>query len=405
MLSVARDLDGALAAGTTEHALIPDLAEIAIVTDPAAIEADWRAFDAVAVGHVFQSFDFLSPWLAHVGRERAISPRVVVGRDRAGEMLFLLPFGIRRCLGSWLLEWLGGEHADYHCGLYAPRFLAALGADTRLAGALQATVIGLFKGEADLVSFRRQPVEIAGLANPFAGFAAIPHSAMSHLTRLGGDWEAYYRAKRNSSSRRNDRSKRQKMEASGPVRFIDAETPAEVRRVTAALFSQKTESLAAQGIPNIFASPAVRGFYAALALKPFPRGPSHVAAIECGGEVVATNWGLVRGDRYYYVMHSYAGGEIGRTSPGRHLMYHLMQWCIARRIGLFDFTIGDEEFKSQWCEESTPLFDSVAALRARGAWMAATLRVGKYLKRTVKNNQTLWMLAGYVRRWRSMMVR
>jgi CelD/BcsL family acetyltransferase involved in cellulose biosynthesis len=98
-------------------------------------------------------------------------------------------------------------------------------------------------------------------------------------------------------------------------------------------------------------------------------------------------------------MHSIADGEASRQSPGRHLMYHLMRWAITQKVGIFDFTIGDEDFKSQWCEESAPLFDSVAALTLRGMPIATTLSVGKRVKRAVKASPRLYAAADQARRW------
>jgi CelD/BcsL family acetyltransferase involved in cellulose biosynthesis len=400
MVSLARDLTGPLARVDGRAAAgIPGLAEIAIVRDLGMIAEEWRAFEAAALGHVFQTYDFVAAWMATVGRKRQVAPRIVVGRDHDGATVFILPFGIRRCAGVSLLEWIGGEHADYHGGLYCGGYLRTLAADPEAAAAMPRSIVSLFRGEADVASLRRQPAMIGGVANPFAAYAAIRHATACHFTRLGGDWEAYYRAKRNSSSRRNDRGKWTRMEGIGALRLVDATTAEEARRIMAALFDQKGRALAAMGVGDFFADPGVRAFYETLACKPYPDGPGHVAALYCGDEVIAANWGLVRGDRYYYVMHSIADGEAARQSPGRHLMYHLMRWAIAHKVGIFDFTIGDEDFKSQWCEESAPLFDSVAALTLRGTPIATTLSLGKRVKRAIKTSPALYAAADQARRW------
>ena len=372
-------------------------AEIAVVGDPRSIEADWRRFEASAAGHVFQTFDVMEPWLRHVGAERGVSPRIVIGRGEGGGVLFLLPLGIRHCLGARVLQWLGDDHADYHAGLFAPHFLASLAADPDGAPAFVELIIARFRSEADAAYFRRQPASVAGQPNPFAAWHAFPHLVRSHRTRLAGSWDVYYRSKRNSGSRRHDRLKWEKMEALGPVAIVDAETPAEIRRILKTLFSQKEQSLAARDVPNMFASPAVRDFYEAVALKPYPHGPSHVSAIECNGEIVAANWGLVRGNRYYYVLTSYDAGQAARWSPGRALMRHLMRWSIDRGIEEFDFTIGDEDFKEHWCEETENLTDSCALLNARGLPFWLTLHAERGAKRVVKASPRLTRFANYVR--------
>lgn len=378
--------------------MISDGIETRIATDIAAIAEEWRAFEKTAIGHVFQAFDFLAPWLATVGSERGISPRIVLGYDRGGELVFLLPFGICTRMATRIVEWLGAEHADFHNGLYAPHFMKMLADNPDSAAALPRDIAGLFKHEADMIELRRQPGTIGDAPNPFAAYAPIPKADSCHLTRLGSSWDAYYRGKRNSSSRRNDRSKRLRLESAGGVRFLDATSPADIERVMASLFAQKKRGLAERGVSDLFAKKTIRDFYMHLAMRPYPEGLTHVAALECAGELIATSWSLVRRNRYYYTMHAFAPGPLARYSPGRHLMYHLMQWAIEHELDIFDFTIGDLDFKSQWCEQTAPLLDSVAALGVRGMGLSAALRLGKTVKRQIKENPVLYSTAKAVRR-------
>jgi CelD/BcsL family acetyltransferase involved in cellulose biosynthesis len=362
------------------------------------IESDWREFENDAVGHVFQTVDFIRCWLETVGAERGVAPLFVVGRSRCGRVLCVLPFGVRRTLGARRLEWLGAEHADYHCGLFDRNFLRRLAEAPELAVKFVADVAGILEREADVLHFHRQPASIDGLPNPFAGYRSLRHAASSHETRLGPCWSSYYRKKRNSSSRRHDRSKLRNLDAIGPVRFVEATRADDIDRVMAALFEQKTHTLSEHGLAGFFASDAVQAFYTALARRPFPAGPAHVAALELNGKIIAANWGLVRGNRYYYVMHSFADGAAARFSPGRHLMLHLMEWCTRHGVEVFDFTIGDEAFKAQWCEASAPLYDSVAALSLSGLPGAVVLRSAIPIKRMVKASPIMHAAAQRVRR-------
>ena len=401
MLTLARDLEASapIAAPAPTVAAEPSgVAELEVAGDLSAIEAEWRAFEVTATGHVFQTFDFVSTWLATVGAARGFAPAIVLGRGRDGTLRCILPFGTTRCVGARLLEWLGGEHADYHCGLYAPGFLDGLALDGAAGPAFVERVTGLFRGRADLAHFQRQPARIGGAPNPFAAYRSTLYSAQSYLTHLGDSWDAYYRSKRNSSSRRHDRLKWQKLQASAAVEIIDAETPEQTEEILAAMFAQKKASLAARGIPDLFACAGVPEFYRAIALRPWPDGMAHVAAVRADGDIIAANWGLVRGDRYYYVMTSYCPGRFAVHSPGRALMYHLMAWAIDRGIRLFDFTIGDEDFKGHWCEETMTMHDSVIVFTPRGAPVGAIFRLLKPAKRLIKAHPRLHRIVGHIRR-------
>ncbi len=366
--------------------------------DPAALAHLWRAFETDAAGHVFQTYDYVAAWVRHVAAARGIEPRIVVARAGSGRLLAILPLGVGRRMGVRVLSWLGGDQSDYHCGLFDRAFLAGLHDDPAAAEAFRRAAVAAASAGADVVRFTRQPAAIDGLSNPFAGPGALDHASQAHETRLEGSFEAYYTAKRGKSSRRIDKRKLDKLTSLGPLRLVDATDPGEIRRIMAALVAMKRDSLAARGISDIFGEPGVRDFYEAIAQTAAAGGPAHVAALYCGDDIAACSWGLVHGRRYYYVLHTYAGGEIGRCSPGKHLMYHLMQWAIARGVDAFDFTVGDEPYKAEWCEVSQPLRDTVASLSARGSGLAMALHAGATAKRVIKTTPILWRGAEALRR-------
>ena len=64
--------------------------------------------------------------------------------------------------------------------------------------------------------------------------------------------------------------------------------------------------------------------------------------------------------------------------------------AIAQGFLRFDFTIGDERYKSEWADTILSLYDHVASGTARG-WPLATLaRTRRQLKRSIKQNPVLW---------------
>ena len=58
---------------------------------------------------------------------------------------------------------------------------------------------------------------------------------------------------------------------------------------------------------------------------------------------------------------------MSKYGPGAAHMHDLMRYAIERGCGAFDFTIGDERYKAEWCEGQITLYDPVSA---------ATLRCG-----------------------------
>ena len=101
---------------------------IAVYEDLSAIEQDWRAFEPHADGTVFQSFDWLATWQRQIGVRNGVRPAIVVGRDAAGTILFLLPLAVRPAGFARELTWLGTELCDYNAPLLAATFSARIDA-------------------------------------------------------------------------------------------------------------------------------------------------------------------------------------------------------------------------------------------------------------------------------------
>ena len=71
----------------------------------------------------------------------------------------------------------------------------------------------------------------------------------------------------------------------------------------------------------------------------------------------------------------------------------------AINLGLrkFDFTIGDERYKNEWCDEQLRLFDYSAAATWRGWPASALCAARRRLKRTIKQTPLMWSAASQFR--------
>jgi CelD/BcsL family acetyltransferase involved in cellulose biosynthesis len=249
----------------------------------------------------------------------------------------------------------------------------------------------------DWIEFEKMPATIGTQINPFIGFELTPNANSAHVMYLGDDWETFYRAKRSSATRRHDRAKHKRMAQFGDVRFVTAAEPADARATLETLMQQKSVAFSRKGIPDMFARPGCREFFLDVASNPATRHLMHVSRLEVGSIDAAVNFGMVYGDCYYHILSSYCDGRIAHFGPGalhlRELMAH------ATKLGLrkFDFTIGDERYKNEWCDEQLRLFDYSAAATWRG-WPASALSAARRrLKRTIKQTPVMWSVASQSR--------
>jgi len=366
--------------------------------DLAAIAAEWRNFERTADGTIFQIYEWLACWQRHVGKLQESRPAVVMGRDGAG-LLFVLPLGVRLAGFARMLEWFGSDLCDYNGPLLSRHFAGRvdgkrfLGLWDAIARCLQANE----RLHYDVVRLTKMPEKIGDQANPFLALGATVNPSSAYLTHLAESWEAFYTAKRSASTRRRDRTKRNRLGDFGEVRLVTPERAEDIEATLDLLMVQKGRAFARIGVANLFANSGYPAFYRALASNPESRSLAHVCRLDVGETAAAINLGLMHRGRYYHLLASYDDGDVSRFGPGMAHLHDLMRYAIDQGCTVFDFTIGDEPYKRDWCDTELALYDHVASVTLRGALVALPISAGQRLKRWIKQTPALWSLAGRVR--------
>ena len=366
---------------------------VTVQFDWAALESEWRRFESQALGHVYQCFDWFSLWYTAIGAEEGITPAIVLGRSPAGDLLFLLPLGIQRRSGASALVWLGGEQADVKAGLFAPAFLE--GFEAAEWHALWTRILDRLP-PFDLICLEDQPERIADFPNPFLAAKTHVLADHTHASRLSADWQSYYKTRRSSAARNLDRRRMKQLQALGPVKFEIAEDARKAQILMQRLLDEKSRGLAEMGVADPFAGP-VRDFYARLTAHPYPGGHVQVSALTLNGEPVSIVWALLFNRRFYYLVCAY-DPEYSKCSPGRVHLTELFRWACEHGFRHFDLGVGDQEYKSQWCEQQVAMFSTIQPRRGmRGQLVSRQLGAKARLKRQIKTSTTLWPLAQAVR--------
>ena len=322
----------------------------------------WRRFEADGLHYAFQTCDWLTAWQTHVGEPAGLLPCLVAVEDHRGGRVMFLPLAVRHSLGGRCLEWLGGRHADYHAPLLGSGFV-------RMGGVIDLATLWprilAHLPPVDVLHFEKQPAEILGFRNPFLDLGATPAGVSAHAARLGPVWDDYYAAHRGTRTRATDRRKLRRLQDQGQVVLRLDVPPDEVAAVMPRLIDLKRRQLGRVGGKDPFSGPGSRAFYDAMAAGGQEHPRVMVSTLELDGKVIAAHWGMVAGRRFYWLLPVY--DDAWRAfSPGLHLMQALMEWCCGNGIEVFDFTLGDEDYKASWCDRVTPLYEQLSLIGWRG---------------------------------------
>ena len=115
-----------------------------------------------------------------------------------------------------------------------------------------------------------------------------------------------------------------------------------------------------------------------------------MSRLEVGTDIIAASVGLTFNQVYSLILSSYNDGPLSRFGPGRAHLNALLQHAIRAKFRWFDFTIGDEPYKLDWCDGKLTLRDHLAAASGRGAVMLIAIRLARRVKRLVKQTPALW---------------
>jgi len=361
--------------------------------DIAAIEEDWRRFEQSADGTVFQTFAWQSCWLTHVGHLTGFQPLIAVIRAADGGILMLAPLAISgRPFRQ--LRWAAGDLNDYNAPLLAPEFARIVSRDDfrSLWGAMVRSLRRDPRFRFDFIVLDKMPETVGRQPNPFLALPVALNPSGAYLTHLTDDWNSFYVGKRSSATRRRDRTKRKRLNDMGPVAFTTASDGDGTNAILTVLFAQKARAFAQMGVANFLALPGREAFFRAFATDLATRPLCHVSRLDVGPTLAAANCGLVFHGRYYHVLASYDDGPVSRFGPGAAHLHDLMRYAIEHGCHEFDFTIGDEPYKHDWCDIEIKLFDHRSAATLPG-WLAALPAMAfARSKRLIKQTPVLWRL-------------
>lgn len=311
------------------------------------LQGEWDDLESRSGGHIFQNHRFIRSWLETVGSQDAVRLAIVLYREN-GRLQAVFPGCVIKRMGIANLTWLGGFRlVDYGDVLFD------LSADLSPHDFLDRAFL-LFRKRigvhACFLDHVREDAVIYGYLRD--RFRAYRTGVAPYIT-LNGSFEQYceslkvFRKKMKSDTQRQIR----RLSLLGTLEFhICRRDDLRLHEVVRTFVEQKKARLAAQDRTGVIEQPG----YDDLLFTEAKQNPhTHVSYLLLNDRIIAVHLGyLFKNDRMYYYMPSFAD-EYETYSPGRVLVYHLLEHCFAKGVKVFDFTLGDESYKYDWTRDET----------------------------------------------------
>ncbi|WP_193337785.1 GNAT family N-acetyltransferase [Devosia beringensis] len=366
--------------------------DVAIFHAMDVAEAEWRAFEAVAVLTPYQRFDWVKALIAAGLESEAGLAIAVIRRD--GETVALLPLAIRQRFGLRVATMLGTTSSNGDWLMALPRFNPD-------AATLQVLLRRICQaaGGADLVTLYNQPASWQGMDNPVLALAKAPGASNTYVATIGPTPVPYIEH-RLSTKRRNNitRGMRRLAESFGPLRTVRVNDLPTLEAAHQVFLEQRAARFVEMGVRNIFAEDGFVRLFRQLAPASFGQARPALClhVLYAGEEIVATCWGAMAGNHYSQYINSTSSGPASQYSLMAILIGTVMDDLTQAGIVTMDMGLGDFAYKSEWAERE-PVFHSVIALTRRGQLAAAASGLRDGLKRQIKQTPWLWTAAKRLR--------
>jgi CelD/BcsL family acetyltransferase involved in cellulose biosynthesis len=313
-----------------------------------SLAREWLELESRVAGHVFQSHAFVVVWLTTAGKAAGVRPCVVVYREE-GRICGIAPLCLHPRGPLRLITWLGGfQIVDYGDVLFD-------GATQTSCDDFMEQSLSAIRGATRHNLYYLPNVRHNALAFPYLSrhFLVNDHD-VAPAFRLEGGFEPFLDSlKRFRKKLKSDTLRQEKRLAQfGNLRFavVTHDDPL-LHEILSTFLEQKQRCYSASGIDGVLFRPGYGDFYRSL---PHLDPSAHISALLLDDRVIATHVGYLYGSTFYYLMPSYSP-EFEKYSPGRVLMFRLVEECFRRGVDCFDLGRGNEPYKYEWTDRETGL--------------------------------------------------
>jgi len=352
-----------------------------------SLASDWKnLFHSAECNNIFLSFEWLSQWWAHFGKNFRLF--VVTVRENNGHLVAVAPLYIStgwaplslRKLGLLGDRFVGSDHLGF------------LVEKTYLPEALESIRNSVFdqRKEWDFIEFTSaSPNSIAltqfqNILAPAQMTIYRTSSSLCPYLQLPCGTEEYWSSLR-PKLRKNLRYQTRSLQREGQLNFVTIEDTSEIARALDDLLRLHQLRSERRSRNSTFLDPKVVPFHRAALQALVAQGEARIFFLELSGKRIAALYGFST-DRKFCYYQSGADPAYSRFGVGTLLISSVIEWAIRSGYREFDFLRGDEPYKQLWATGSTQLHDIAFFDRQAKSRIA-------HLVRVVRNSLHDWKAA------------
>lgn len=361
-----------------------------LTSDFDVLAAVWPLLEATGDGTVFQSWQAFRTWTRHVAPTCTGTWFVAIVSDVwRGVPVFILPLLKRKVGNMTVIEAADLGISDFNGPVLDRNFTPSHAEMTQIWAELRKQMTG-----ADLIRLSKLPASIGTHPNPLLLLSGVhPMSLANYKARLKSAGHPWTRADLRDAVRTGLEARHRKLGKRGLMRFHTAVTAPDIDRYFAAMIEQRSVRCRSLGRENILDCPGITDFYRDLITPDDPLSLGCIQALLLDDEIIATGYSLVYAGTFHMILPTFKSERWRNYSPGLQLFAASMEWAAERELSDYDFTIGNERFKTDLGAVHYPLYELLTALSPKGQ----TAVYDDKVRRFIRNHPSLHALVNRVR--------
>ena len=331
------------------------------------LEQKLEIIDKSSISHVFQQISFIKEY---VKKNKLKFFFIAIYFEE--RLSILIPLEIKKIFGVKILQYIGSKEFDY-CSPIISNLDNNI--DAVKFNETWKNILKSINGY-DLIFFDKQPEKIQGCDNPIVKYLKNTFLSRVYLIKLPSSNEEYIEKLSGQKFFNELQRTSRKLQQDNIVNFkiLGNEDNLNIR----SLMVNKANSLNKKNIKHILNEKFIDYF---VELKKRNQEIFNLSVLEIDKEIIAANLGLVHQNTFYYYMPTIFSEKYKKYSPGKILIYNLIQWCIKNKIKIFDFGLGDEDYKKYWSNNKTNLFRHFDYRGFKGLVLLLFLKIYIFIKK------------------------
>ncbi len=349
--------------------------------DDSELKKVWFEIENDSYSYIFQSYHWCQNWIKKIGINKKKYEIFILVASENDKPIAIFPFVIKKFIFFSILEFIGDDQFDYNSPLIRK--------NTSNIESIWSEIKEKIPKH-DVKVFKRLPEFLGENFNPFLKLFPKRIIQLSHQLFLKKNSE-----NTNLISKRTKknvlRSKR-KLSELGNLDIFICENSNDYEKTINETLKQKEKKYIETGVRNILHKKIIKNFYTSLFQLNQYNLNVHLSSLNLNGEILATHLGFIYKKTFYYIFPTYKSSQYDKYSPGKVLLYELVQLSTKHEMKIFDLTIGSEDYKKKWSNSSMKIYTCCEYKSLKGFLYLIFFNLFIYLKNFEKLKKSILII-------------